>query len=77
MNKNEIIDAVLACWDRAGTVSGGVFVDRFVALCGVLPRYRDSVAAPVAAPVEPVAVEPAPEPVVEPVVEAPVEPVTE
>jgi hypothetical protein len=62
MNKNEIIDAVLACWDRDGVVSGGVYVDRFVALAKRLPAYRDVAVAPV----EPV--------VVAPVVEAPVEP---
>jgi hypothetical protein len=79
MNKNEIIDAVLACWDREGTVSGGVYVDRFVALCRVLPSYRDVVVAPVA-PVVPAADEtshPVPEPVVEPVVEPVAEPVVE
>jgi hypothetical protein len=84
MNKNEIIDAVVACWDRDGVVSGGVYVDRFVALAKRLPAYKDVVvpaadetshpvpepvvAAPVEAPLEPVVVEPA-------VVEAPVEPV--
>jgi hypothetical protein len=79
MNKNEIIDAVVACWDREGVVSGGVYVDRFVALAKVLPSYKDVVVAPVEpvvapvveAPVEPVVV------VAEPVVEAPVEPVVE
>jgi hypothetical protein len=82
MNKNEIIDAVLACWDREGTVSGGVHVDRFVALCRVLPSYRDVAAAPVVPaadetthPVPEPVVEPVAEPVVETVVEAPVEPV--
>jgi hypothetical protein len=86
MNKNEIIDAVLACWDRDGVVSGGVFVDRFVALCAALPSYRDVVVAPVN-PVQELinqGFEPAPAPVetpteevqpvvAEPVVETPVE----
>jgi hypothetical protein len=84
MNKNEIIDAVLACWDRDGVVSGGVYVDRFVALAKRLPAYRDVVVPaadetshPVPEPVVAPAVEPAVvvEAPVEPVVEAPVEPV--
>jgi hypothetical protein len=62
MNKNEIIDAVLACWDREGTVSGGVHVDRFVALCRVLPSYRDVVVEPVV-PAADETSHPVPEPV--------------
>jgi hypothetical protein len=48
MNKNEIIDAVLACWDRDGVVSGGVYVDRFVALCGVLKGQYEKDVVPAA-----------------------------
>jgi hypothetical protein len=72
MNKNEIIDAVVACWDRDGVVSGGVYVDRFVALAKRLPAYRDAEVAEVA-PVAPAADETS-HPAPEPVVEAPVEP---
>lgn len=62
MNKNEIIDAILACDDQDGITATGVFIEKFKALVRAVPRYRDVVVAPVV------------EPVAEPVVEAPVEP---